>query len=490
MKTYRICASKRRRSLFAALILLWAAALLGTAGMMPGAQADARIVKVQDTPKNFSGIAEAVSPAVVNIRTEKTIKGGGRVFRHFGQSPFGDDERFKDFFEKFFGDDPQREYTQRSLGSGFIIDHEGHIVTNNHVIEDADKIKVKLKNGDEFDAEIVGRDKNTDLALIQIKTREKLPLAELGDSDVLKVGQWVLAIGSPFGFEYTVTAGIVSAKGRVLGSGPYDNFIQTDASINPGNSGGPLVDMNGTVVGINTAITASGQGIGFAIPINLAKGIINQLKEKGEVTRGWLGVAIQSLSKELAEYYGLKDREGVLVIDVFKGDPADRAGIEPKDIILEVNGKKVKDSRELTSLVADIPVGANVAIKVLRNGKEKNFEVVIAKREEEKLAAAKPPGDMEGEDELGIRVSELTPELEQRFGLTETDGVVVAQLDPEGKGGKAGIMIGDVIKEINHEPVKSEGDYRRLIRAIPKGDPVQFFILRSNMGFLVIKLTK
>lgn len=455
---------------------------------MPNQTMAAGVPDAVERPQSFSHIAASVSPAVVNIRTEKIIKGGGRVFRHFGQGPSRDDERFRDFFEKFFGDDPQREHKQRSLGSGFIIDKEGYIVTNNHVIENADKIKVKLKNGNDFDAEIVGGDKNTDIALIKIKTEVDLPVAELGDSDVLKVGQWVLAIGSPFGFEYTVTAGIVSAKGRVLGSGPYDNFIQTDASINPGNSGGPLVDMNGKVVGINTAIVASGQGIGFAIPVNMARGIIEQLKDKGEVTRGWLGVGIQSLTKELAEYYGIKDAKGVMVIEVFKGDPADAAGIRPKDIIIEVNGKPVKDHRELTNRIALIPVDSTAEIKVLRKDKLKTFQVKIAKREDDKLYARE--SEQKPHAELGMHVARLTPELSKRFGLQESAGLVVVRVEPDSKGSRAGIQAGDVIKEINHQPIKSEKDYQQALENVSEGEAINFFVLRRNMGFLVIKITK
>ncbi|MGB5986998.1 MAG: trypsin-like peptidase domain-containing protein, partial [Desulfobacterales bacterium] len=260
--------------------------------MLPGAVGDLqwglRAAHGAQNLPNFSDLAEEVSPAVVNIRTVKTIKGGGRVFRHF-QGPFGDNDSMDEFFKRFFGEDQQRDFKQRSLGSGFIFDKAGYIVTNNHVVEDADEIRVILKNEKEYDAEVVGRDANTDLALIKIKTPDDLPVAVLGDSETLKIGAWVMAIGSPFGLEHTVTAGIVSAKGRVIGSGPYDDVIQTDASINPGNSGGPLINLAGEVVGINTAIVARGQGIGFAIPINLAKDIIAQLKDSGSVTRGWLG---------------------------------------------------------------------------------------------------------------------------------------------------------------------------------------------------------
>ncbi len=441
------------------------------------------------TPENFSGLAEDVSPAVVNIRTTKTLKGGGYVFKN-SPKPFGDNDPFKDFFEKFFDGEQQKDYKQRSLGSGFIIDKAGHIVTNNHVIEDADEIQVKLKNGEEYDAEIKGRDPNTDLALIKIKSGHNLPHVSLGDSELLKVGEWVVAIGSPFGLEHTVTAGIVSAKGRVIGSGPYDDFIQTDASINPGNSGGPLINMKGKVVGINTAIIASGQGIGFAVPINLARGIVEQLKEHGEVTRGWLGVAIQDLTKEIAEYYGVenKNKKGVLVTEVFEGDPADQAGIEPKDIILEVNGEKIETTRDLTRIIADIGVGKQARIKVLRSGTIKLFTVKIAKREDDKLFAGKQK--KEEEDELGIQVSKITPDIARRFSIKESEGVIVTGVEQDGKGDQAGLMMGDIIKEINHEAVKTVENYSEAIGKVNSGDAIQMFIRRRNSGFIVIKMTK
>lgn len=320
--------------------------------LYPNRVADALSKEDTLTSESFSQLAELAGPAVVNIRTEKIIKDGGRVFRDYPGKPFGKNDPFHDFFDRFFGNSPQQEHKQRSLGSGFIIDKDGFIVTNNHVVENADKIKVKLKNGKEFDAEIVGKDPKTDLALIKIESTEDLPSLKAGDSDKLKVGEWVVAIGSPFGLEQTVTAGIVSAKGRVIGSGPYDDFIQTDASINPGNSGGPLLNMDGEVIGINTAIVASGQGIGFAIPINLAKRIVDQLKERGQVTRGWLGVSIQNISEGLAEYYGIEDSKGVLVAEVLPGSPAEEAGMKAKDIIFEVDDQKVETSRALSSLIA------------------------------------------------------------------------------------------------------------------------------------------
>jgi serine protease Do len=439
-------------------------------------------------PLNFSRLSKIASPAVVNIRTVKTTKRGGPGFGQFHRKPWGKEHPFNDFFERFFGEDFQREFKQRSLGSGFIIDKDGYIVTNNHVIEDADEIKVKLKNGQEFEAEIVGRDSNTDIALIKLKTTQELPFVKLGDSNDLKVGEWVMAIGNPFGLEHTVTAGIVSAKGRVIGSGPYDDFIQTDASINPGNSGGPLLNLKGEVVGINTAIVATGQGIGFAIPMNLARGIIEQLIFRGEVTRGWLGVAIQDLNKELAEYYGIPGEKGVLVTEVFPGDPAETAGILPKDIVIEVNGKKVATSRELSRTIAEIGVGEKAKILVLRNGKKKTFKVKIAKREESKIVARRTPRE-EG-DELGIRVTDLTSEIAHRFNIPATEGVIVVGVESGSKGSEAGINVGDMIKEINHRAIKSVNEYQTVLEQIETGETIHFFIQRLNAGFLVVKLTK
>ena len=464
------------------------------AGMMfvdhhfSGPIADAKSTEYFNAPASFNHLATMASPAVVNIRTVKTIKGGGPVFRQFQRDPYGKNSPFKEFFERYFGDDMQREFKQPSLGSGFIMDETGFVVTNNHVIEDADQIKVKLKDEREFDAKIVGRDPNTDLALLKIKSGRNFPTIKMGDSDALKVGEWVVAIGSPFGLEHTVTAGIVSAKGRVIGSGPYDDFIQTDASINPGNSGGPLLNMKGEVVGINTAIVASGSGIGFAIPINLAKDIIMALKDEGEVTRGWLGVAIQDLNGDMAEYYGIEDKKGVFVADVFEGDPADQAGIKAKDIILEVNGEKIKTSRQLTGMIARIPVGDRARIKILRDGKEKTVKVKIAKRTEDKLSARARP--KEQAEEFGIRVSDLKPEIMQQFNIDEMSGVIVTHVESGSKGDDAGVRPGDIIKEINRQSVKNTEDYQAILQQLSSGDAVNLFIRRKNAGFLVAKLTK
>jgi serine protease Do len=476
-----------------ATVIFLAVGLLAISGLFSASEVEAVTGGLAKTPESFSQLAEMASPSVVNIRTVKTIQGGGRVFRHF-QGPFDKnkdkdkDDPMQDFFKKFFGENHPRDFKQRSLGSGFIIGQDGYIVTNNHVVENADKIEVILENEKEYEAEIIGRDPNTDLALIKIKSEHNLPELKFGDSDALKVGQWVMAIGNPFGLDHTVTAGIVSAKGRVIGSGPYDDFIQTDASINPGNSGGPLLNMQGEVIGINTAIIASGQGIGFAIPVNLAKGVVDQLRQSGEVTRGWLGVGIQDLSPEVAEYYGIEAKNGVLVTEVFPGDPADLAGIEPRDIIIAVNGQPVESTRDLTSTVASIGVGQTTKIKVLRGGETKTFKATIAKREDKKIMAQQ--SREEHQDKLGIRVAELTPEMARRYGAKEGEGVIVAGVESGSQAETKGLRVGDLIKEVNHQPIKSVADFDKTIDAVKEGETVNIFARRPNRGFLVIKITK
>lgn len=487
MESGKIFRNSTTGRIAAGLVILVAGLfVISTFYAVPTSQATAGVVRA--APESFTLLAEKNSPAVVNIRAEKNGKGGIGLYRHFGRGPFQKDDPFHDFFEKFFGGRPQNKFKQRSLGSGFIIDRDGYIVTNNHVVQGADKIKVMLKDGREFDARIKGLDPNTDLALVKIDSDTDLPTVELGDSDALKVGEWVLAIGNPFGLEHTVTAGIISAKGRVIGSGPYDDFIQTDASINPGNSGGPLINMAGKVVGINTAIIAGGQGIGFAIPVNLARGIIEQLKTKGEVTRGWLGVGIQDLTKELKEYYGMKDGKGVLITQVFPGDPAAKAGLERGDIILEVNGQEVGTTRELSRMIAEASVGKEVDMVVLRKGTRMDFHIRLAKREDREIASMDK--GMAEKNEFGISVSNITPEIAQQFNLKDTRGVIVAEIEPEGKGGKAGILPGDIIMEINHKRVDNVDDYLREIKKMKSGDTVFMYILRPNRGFMVIKFIK
>jgi serine protease Do len=320
-------------------------------------------------PDSLSDLIKVLKPAVVNISTTEEIK---------GHSFLGND-----FLYKFFGDIPKKDSIKKSLGSGFILNENGYIITNNHVIENAENIKVKLYNNKEFDAKIIGRDKKTDIALIKIKSGGNFPYVVLGNSESIEVGEWVIAIGNPFGLEHTVTIGIVSGKDRVIGTGPYDDFIQTDASINPGNSGGPLFNIKGEVVGINTAIISGGRGIGFAIPINIAKNLIFQLKEKGKVVRGYLGVKIQEITPELAESFELEKPEGALVSEVIKGGPAYKAGIVRGDIILEYDGREINNFRDLPKMVALTEVGKKVKIRVIRDKKELNFVVKVGKLKEE-----------------------------------------------------------------------------------------------------------
>ena len=436
------------------------------------------VVKDSDipmVPANFSQLAEKVRPGVVNIQVVKKVKNVDFGSRHFFGNPFGENNPFGDFFGPFPEENPPRGFEQRGVGSGFVMSREGYILTNNHVVEDADQIKVKLANGKEYDGKVVGRDPKTDLALVKVEGSSDLHPLELGNSDDLEVGSWVVAIGSPFGLEQTVTAGIVSAKGRVIGSGPYDNFIQTDASINPGNSGGPLINMKGEVIGINTAIIASGQGIGFAIPINMAKEIAPQLQEKGHVTRGWLGVSIQEVTPAIAKSFDLKEKKGALVAQVAQGSPAEKAGIEQGDVIVEFDGKEVADSKDLPRLVASTPVGKSVSIKLWRNGKVLDRQVKVGEMQE-KVEITKAPF----QKSLGITVQNLTPEIAKGLGLKKDTGVVVTRVEPGSPAADAGIQTGDVIREVNRTHVKDAEDFIQKIEKAKVQNNILFSLQRGQ----------
>jgi len=434
--------------------------------------------------RSFTELSRRMKPSVINIRSTKLIKHPGRGF----WGPFGPRSPFRDFFgdeffERFFGETLPRELPQNSLGSGFVIDEQGYILTNNHVIEKANKIKVRLSNEEEFDAEVIGRDPKTDIALIKIDSTKPFQPVKLGDSDELQVGEWVIAIGNPFGLEHTVTAGIVSAKGRVIGSGPYDDFIQTDASINPGNSGGPLINTRGEVIGINTAIVAGGQGIGFAIPINMVKQILPQLKEKGEVTRGWLGVMIQEVTPELAKQFGLEKPQGALVAQVQEDSPAEKAGMKREDIIVEFDGKEIQKSSELPRIVANTPVGKRVDVTVIRSGREKRLKVEVSEMKEEKVARAE---GFATERELGITVQDLTPEIAKHLGLSEKAGVLVSQVKAGSPAYEAGIKRGDIIKEIDRQPIADMNGYRRQMAEIKGKNEILMLIQRGENTFFVV----
>jgi serine protease Do len=431
---------------------------------------------------DFISLAKKLSPVVVNISTTQ-LSGGGPGM----PSPFGEDDPFSEFWKKFFGNPPPRgPQRQKSLGSGFIIDRDGSILTNNHVVENAERIVVKLADGREFDAKVVGRDSKTDIAVIKINDKGNLPVASLGDSDKVEVGEWTMAIGNPFGLDNTVTAGIVSAKGRHIGAGPYDNFIQTDASINPGNSGGPLINLRGEVVGINTAIfsrTGGNIGIGFAIPINLAKELVPQLKSKGKVTRGWLGVVIQKVTPDLAESLGLDHARGALVANVAKDGPAERAGVKVGDVIVEFDGKDVKDSNELPILVARTAVDRKARLKVLRDKKEVNLTVMIGElKDEEVVASSEEKGD------LGLTVQRLTPQIAESLGLERVEGLVITAVEPGSAGEEAGLRRGDVILEMDRKAVRNLAEYRKALEGAKKGKGILFLVRRGESTlFLALK---
>jgi len=438
-------------------------------------------VKGFSTLPSLTTIVKKAQPAVVNISTVRIVKGPGPVFRYFF-GPFGEEDPFKDFFERFFGEMPQQELKQRSLGSGFIIDKDGYILTNNHVVERATEISVRLLNHKEYKAKIIGRDPKTDLALLKINAHQSLPTLPLGDSDLLQVGDWVIAIGNPFGLGHTVTVGIISAKERIIGAGPYDNFLQTDAAINPGNSGGPLINLKGEVVGINTAIVAQAQGIGFAIPINMAKAIVKQLKKHHRVIRGWLGVMIQEVTPQLAQALGLKEAKGALVADVTPNSPADRAGIKRGDVIIEYNGHSIKEMNELPRLVAATPIGEKVRIKVWRNGRIIILNATIGELKEEKTMAKEIPFSPQ---DLGIEVADITPRLAARLGIDK--GVIIIRVRLGSPAAEAGLRRGDVIIEINRHVISNVRDYYKYIQKVRPGDTLLFLIKREE-GTLFIPM--
>jgi len=437
-------------------------------------------------------LVKQLKPAVVNISSTTVVKNPHRGLR---RAPGGDDE--DQLLERFFG---QREMPEEmkgtSLGSGFVINEDGYVLTNNHVVKDATDIKVKLSDGRELEAKIVGRDAGTDVALIKLQNvKGKLPTVALGDSDSLDQGDFVVAIGSPLGFRESVTFGIISAKDRTLTGSPFDDFLQTDAAINQGNSGGPLFNMKGEVVGINTAIISPqiGSGIGFAVPINLAKQLIPQLL-KGKVARGFLGVTVSELTPDLAQGFGLKEgTKGALVQSVKPKAPADKAGMKPGDVVVSVNGKPVESSGQLTRTVSNIPPGGKATLTVLRGNDRKDLQVTVAQRpDEEALARGEDTspdegegdqqgqgGAKKGEEKLGIRIAALTPQVARELGVQGDQGVLVVAVSPDGPAGAAGIRRNDVILEVNRQPVSK---VEQLVGLIGKMKPGQVAVLRVLHG--------
>jgi serine protease Do len=441
-----------------------------------GVQAPILPVQMPLTTGTFAKVAEAIKPAVININTVSKGAGGGRTpFEEF----FGED-----FFRRFFGDVPER-IPQRSLGSGVIIDATGIALTNAHVVEKATEIEVITLDGNKHKAKPVGVDKKTDLAVLKLDDgKGKFAFARLGDSDKLQVGDWVIAVGSPFGLQATVTAGIISAKARQIGQGPFDDFLQTDAAINPGNSGGPLVNMQGEVVGINTAIVAGGSGIGFAIPSNMARKIYTELTTKGRVSRGWLGVSIQPLTSDLAQSFGAKDTKGVLISDVVADSPAGKAGLKPGDILLEFEGKRTEVPADLQRAVGLTAPGHAAKVKVWRDGGEKTLEVKIGEAPDESQAQQRGSG-RSTPSMLGMEVRPITPEVARQLNLRNTDGVIVARVDEGSQAAEAGIQRGDVIREINRQRVRNMSDYERLTRDAKEGDRLTVLLQRGPMSLYV-----
>jgi serine protease Do len=434
---------------------------------------------LENRPPSFAAIAKRTTPVVVNISTtsqRSTRSGSG--------------DPIEEFFTRFFAEAVPRENKKRSLGSGILISKEGEILTNYHVVKNADAITVKLADQTEHEAWLVGKDDRTDLALIKIKKPGvNLPIARLGSSSQLDVGDWVMAIGNPFGLEHTVTAGIVSAKGRVIGAGPYDSFIQTDASINPGNSGGPLINGLGEVVGVNCAIfsqTGGNVGIGFAIPIDLAKKVVDQLRKNGRVVRGWLGIRAQDVSPQVASSLGLARSAGELAIvtEVTENSPAAEAGIKTGDVIAELNGKPVPKSHDLPSLIADMAPGQKAILKMFRGKVERVVSVKVGELAEEAdslQAEARDP-------EIGLRVQRITPEASRRLGLGSTKGVLVVEVQSGTPAQQVGIEPADVIREVNQRPVNTVKDFERAVRQSRRGDRILLLVQRGdNTVFFAVK---
>ncbi|MBI3302256.1 MAG: DegQ family serine endoprotease [Deltaproteobacteria bacterium] len=428
---------------------------------------------------SFASLAAQASPAVVYIKVvavEKAAQPGPGF--GFPPSPFGEDAPFSGFPSPF-PPPPPGGFRHQGSGSGFIIRQDGVILTNNHVVEDAKEITVTLTDKREYSAKVMGRDPKTDLAVLKIEPKGDLPVAQLGDSDALRVGDWVMAIGNPFGLSNTVTAGIVSAKGRVIGTGPYDDFIQTDASINPGNSGGPLFNERGEVVGINSAIfsqSGGNIGIGFAIPINLAKRLLPELETNGSVTRGWLGVSIQKMTAELAQSLGVDEARGALVADVTGGSPAEKAGIARGDVIVAYNGKKVEDSSALPALVAATPVGKTVPVAIIREGKAKTLEVTVAKLAEPTAADEPIPQ----KSKWGLALRDLRPEERERMGLKEGEGVMVGGVLPDSPAAAADVQVGDVILQVNHTPIASVEELKKEAGKVTGDKPLLLLLRRAD----------
>ncbi len=488
--------------------------LLGVSLLMAAPAATVMVAPVQarSAPDSFADLAEKLLPAVVNVSSSQTPQRQGRQGPDGPEMPqFPPGSPFEQFFRDFFnrnrppgnrGETPPRtpERRAQSLGSGFIIDASGLVVTNNHVIDGADEISITLQDNTTLKAEIVGRDESTDLALLRVKPDKPLPFVEFGESDASRVGDWVLAIGNPFGLGGSVTAGIVSARGRNIHQGPYDDFIQTDAAINRGNSGGPLFNMDGKVIGINTAIyspSGGSIGIGFSIPSKLAANVVNQLREFGAARRGWLGVRIQQVTPEIAESLGLKDSSGAMIAGVNDGGPADKAKIRSGDVILKFNGQDVKTMNALPRIVAETDVGKQVPIVVWRDGKEMTVTATLGEKPSEaQLAAAEPGGKQEPAKAvelagLGMKVAPITAEMREKFQFgSDQKGVIITDVSAGGSAAEKGLKPGDIIMEVQQNEVASPADVQKRVEAARKQDrKFVLMLIQSQDGTRYVPLS-
>ena len=490
-------------------VAMMAAVTLGTS-LTPLTVTLALAQQTQILP-NVADLADRLLPAVVEISVESKVGGGGSATVAPEAPPVPEDSPFKDFFDDFFkkkqggGDTPDGR-TVSSMGSGFIIDASGLVVTNNHVVEGAEAIQVHMQDGTIMKAELVGRDPKTDLAVIRVKPKSPLPTVAFGDSDKLRIGEWVIAIGNPFGLGGSVSLGIVSARNRDINAGPYDDFIQTDAAINKGNSGGPLFNLDGQVMGINTAIfspSGGSVGIGFSVPANTAKSVVDQLVKYGETRRGWLGVRVQSMTDEIVESMGLPKNSGALVADVTEGSPGKAAGIEPGDVITEFNGRVIKDMKELPKAVASTDIGASVVVKIIRKGQPMTLNVVIGRLEDgEKLVAADDKKKSDGAAAttvtvLGMTASTMTDELRERYKIEEkVKGAVITEIAQDGAAAEKGLEAGDVIMEAGGKPVEVAGDISKAIEDATKANKSSVLLLAAKAGkagetrFIALKIKK
>lgn len=448
-------------------------------------------VEAKPVSPDFVELAKRLNPTVVNIRTAKVVKPRATPGRRPG-TPFSGNDFFNEFFAPFFQQQQpqQRARKEQSLGTGFIISEDGYVLTNNHVVNAADEVLIKLADGREMKAEIKGQDAKLDLALLKlVDEKAKFSAAELGDSDALEVGEWVMAIGNPFGLAQTVTAGIVSAKGRVIGSGPYDDFIQTDASINPGNSGGPLFNSQGKVVGINTAIIANGQGIGFAIPINIVKGVVSQLKSTGKVVRGYLGVNFQGLDAGLVKAMKLPSDKGALITNVEKDSPADKAGLKNGDVIVAFDGKPISVDTDLPKLVAATPINKQVKVVIYREGKRRELTMTVGQSKDAIADNSQAAGQQGTQAGVGISVMELNPELARQLNLRDIKGVVVNDIKSGSPAEEAGVVRGDLVIEVNGIRIESINGFAEVVSSVRKGDMVRLLLRRpdGSFGYVAMK---